>query len=93
MVAPNAAGSDEAILSRWRRDYRRSLWILLVGIVVVATLIGFSFGANSTGSYPASGGAGLAVDLAGTVGSALILFGGIFAYHNWSLLRQSRGIA
>ena len=92
MVAQNAAASDQAIISRWRRDYRLSLWILVAGLAVVAALVCFGFWANSTGSYPSSGGAGLAVDLTGTVGSALILFGGIFAYHNWSLLRQSRGV-
>ena len=90
MVAQDAAASDLAIISRWRRDYRLSLWILVVGLVVVVALAGFSFWANLTGNYPTSFGGGLAIRLIGTAGGMLFFVGGIFAYHNWSLLRQSR---
>lgn len=93
MAAQNATATAETgILSRWRRDYRLSLALLVTGIVVVAGVSVFSIWANSTGNYPTSAGGGFATYLLGTAGGILTIVGGIFAFHNWSLLRQGRRI-
>ncbi|MGD0250008.1 MAG: hypothetical protein ABSB97_03865 [Thermoplasmata archaeon] len=76
--------------SAWRRDYRLSLAILVAGIVVIVAFSVFVSWAYLTGNYPASFGAGLALNLIGTAGLSLIMVGVIFAFHNWSLLRQTR---
>ena len=93
MVAQTAADPSQTLLSRWRRDYRLSLTLLVAGVIIIAVLVAFIDWADFTGNYPSSGVEGLSLDLIGTVGGGLLLFGGIFAYHNWALLRQSERIA
>lgn len=92
MVAQTAADPSQIIVSRWERDYRLSLVLLVVGITLIAALAAFSYWATFTDNYPSSGVGGLSLAISGTVGGGLLLFGGIFAYHNWALLRQSERI-
>ncbi len=81
------------MLSTWRLDYRLSLVLVVAGIVTVVAISAFSFWANSTGNYPASFGAGLAINLIGTAGGMLILLGGTVAYFHWRGLRLIEGTA
>jgi len=81
------------MLSAWRRDYRLSLALLVVGIVLVVAISAFSYWANSTGNYPTSFGAGLAIYLIGTAGGMLILLAGTVAYYHWKGLHLSEGTA
>jgi len=93
MAAQKAATSEQIMLSTWRRDYRLSLALLVAGIVLVVAISAFSFWANSSGNYPTSFGAGLAIYLIGTVGGMLILLAGTVAYYHWRGLRLSEGTA
>ncbi len=81
------------MLSVWRRDYRLSLALAVAGIAIVAAISAFSFWANSTGNYPTSFGAGLAIYLIGTAGGMLILLAGTVAYFHWRGLRLFEGTA
>ena len=81
------------MLSVWRRDYRLSLALAVAGIAIVAAISAFSFWANSTGNYPTSFGAGLAIYLIGTAGGMLILLAGTVAYFHWRGLRLIEGTA
>ncbi len=81
------------MLSAWRRDYRLSLALLVAGIVILVAISAFSFWANSTGDYPTSFGAGLAIYLIGTAGGMLILLAGTVAYFHWRGLRLIEGTA
>lgn len=90
MTAPCPAGPDRVLLSAWRRDYRLSLLLLVAGVVLLVALAAYDFWANSTGNYPATFGAGLAVDLLGTAGFFLIVFGGTVAYYHRLGLRQDQ---
>ncbi len=81
------------MLSAWRRDYRLSLALLVAGIVILVAISAFSFWANSTGDYPTSFGAGLAIYLIGTAGGMLILLAGTVAYLHWRGLRLIEGTA
>ncbi|HTS33528.1 MAG TPA: hypothetical protein VMI55_06285 [Thermoplasmata archaeon] len=84
------AGSDQAVLSRWRRDYRISRAILVVGLVVFGVIVAIDFWADLTGNVPPSGGPGLlALNLFGTAGFALVFVGTLFTFHNGSLLRAA----
>jgi hypothetical protein len=85
----NAAAPDQILLSAWNREYRRSLAIIVVGIVVLVAISAFGFWATSTGNYPTSGGTGLAIYLVGTAGFMLIVLGGSWAYTNRRLLQLS----
>jgi len=87
MAAQIAAASDQTINSRWMRDYRLSLALLAAGIVMVVALFVFSVWAYSTGNYPTSFGAGLAIKVIGTAGGMLILLSGTVAYYHWKGLR------
>lgn len=91
MADLNTAAADQIIISSWIRDYRLGLALLVAGIVVVVALYSFSFWANSTGNYPTSFGAGLAIDLIGTAGAMLILLAGTVAYFHWRGLQLIRG--
>ncbi len=93
MVAQTAADPSQILLSRWRRDYRLSLALFLAGVIMIAALAALSYWANSAGNYPSSFWTGLADRVLGTAGGMLTIVGGIFAYHNWALLRQSASIA
>ncbi|HKN07079.1 MAG TPA: hypothetical protein VJ021_05705 [Thermoplasmata archaeon] len=93
MAAQKAATSEQIMLSTWRRDYRLSLALLVAGIVLVVAISAFSFWANSSGNYPTSFGAGLAIYLIGTAGGMLILLAGTVAYYHWRGLRLSEGTA
>ena len=93
MAAQGAAASDQTLRSRWMRDYRLSLALLVAGIVTVVALFAFSYWANWTGNYPTSFGAGLAIHLIGTAGGMLILLAGTVAYFHWRGLRRIEGIA
>lgn len=93
MPAQSAATSEQIMLSAWRRDYRLSLALLVAGIVILVAISAFSFWANSTGDYPTSFGAGLAIYLIGTAGGMLILLAGTVAYFHWRGLRLIEGTA
>jgi len=88
MAAPSSPTSDLTILSAWKRDYRLSLALVLAGIVLVVAIAAYDFWASSTGNSPTSFGAGLALDLLGTAGFFLIVFGGTVAYYHRLGLRQ-----
>ncbi len=90
MAAQKAAALEQTILTAWRRDYRLSLAILEAGIVVIVAYSALVSWAYLTGNYPPSFGVGLAMNLIGTAGLSLIMVGGLFAFHNWSLLRETR---
>ena len=92
MPAGSAAASDQALVSRWRRDYRLSVAILVAGIVMIVAISALSLWINSPGNYLSPFWSGLAVRVLGTAGGMLLLVGGIFTFHNWSLLQQSRRI-
>ncbi len=92
MAAPTAADPSRILLSRWKRDYHFSLALLVAGVIILAFLAAFSYWASSTGSYSSSFWTGLADRVLGTMGGMLTIVGGIFAYHNWALLRQSESI-
>jgi hypothetical protein len=84
------AGLDQAVLTRWRRDYRVSRAILVVGLVVFGVTLAVDFWADLTGNVPAAGGPGLlALNLFGTAGFALAFVGSLFTFHNGSLLREA----
>ena len=93
MAAQNAAASNQTILSTWRRDYRLSLALLVAGIAMVVAFIAFGGVANSTGNYPTTFWAGLAIYLFGTAGGMLILLAGTVAYYHWRGLRLINGAA
>jgi hypothetical protein len=90
MDAANAVASDPILLYAWNRDYRLSLAVIVVGIVVVAAVSAFALWANLTVKYPLTGGTGLAISLIGTAGFMLIVLGGSWAYTNRRLLQLSR---
>jgi hypothetical protein len=90
MVATSPPTSGPVILASWKRDYRQSLALVVAGFVLVVAIVAFDLWANSTGNYPTSLGAGLAVNLLGTAGFFLIFFGGTVAYYHRLGLRQSR---
>ena len=75
------------MLSVWNRDFHLSLALLAAGIVMFVAYFAFGFWANSTGNYPTSFGAGLAVYLIGTAGGMLIILAGTVAYYHWRGLR------
>jgi hypothetical protein len=93
MAVQNAAASDQTILSTWRRDYRLSLALLVVGIVMVVAYFAFGGWANSIGNSPTTFGAGLAIYLIGTAGGMLVLLAGTVAYFHWKGLRLIEGNA
>jgi hypothetical protein len=88
MAAPTAAASDQTLFSVWRRDYRVSLALTIVGVVLVVAYFAFGFWANSTGNQPTTFGADLAIDLIGSAGGMLILLAGTVAYYHWKGLRR-----
>jgi hypothetical protein len=90
MAASSAPVSDQALISAWKRDYRLSRAILVAGVVILVAVCAFGFWATATGNYPTSFGPGLAFNLLGTAGFSLFFVGAIFAFHNWSLLREAR---
>ena len=93
MVSQHAAASDQTILSTWKRDYRLSLALLVAGIVMVVAYFAFGGWANSTGNYPTTFGAGLAIYLIGAAGGMLILLAGTVAYYHRRGLRLIEGNA
>ncbi len=93
MAAQSAAVSNQTIFSRWMRDYRLSLALVVAGVVMVVAISAFSFWANSTGNLPTSFWAGLAVALIETAGYMLILLAGTVAYYHWRGLRLIEGTA
>jgi hypothetical protein len=93
MAAQSATASDQTMFSRWMRDYRLSLALVVAGVVMVVAISAFNFWANSTGNYPTSFWAGLAIDLIGTAGGMLILLAGAVAYYHWRGLRLIEGTA
>jgi hypothetical protein len=93
MAAPSAAALDQTILSRWMRDYRLSLALVVAGLVMAAAASAFSFWANSTGNYPTSFWTGLAIYVTETGGGMLILLAGTVAYYHWRGLRLIEGTA
>ena len=90
MAAESAAESDSMLVSAWNRNYRVGLTVIVAGIVALAAVVAFSFWANSTGHYPASFGASLAIYLVATAGFMLIVLGGSWVYTNRRLLQLSR---
>ena len=90
MAASNAARQDPILLSAWHHDYRVSLAVVAAGIIVLAALLGFGLWATSTGNYPTSFGAGLAIYLTGTAGFMLIVLGWSWAYTNRRFLELSQ---
>jgi|GEM_PF-4579372 len=93
MAAQNAVTSEQTLLTAWRRDYRLSLALVVAGAVLVVVIAAFSFWANSTGNYPTSLGAVLAIKVIGTAGGMLILLAGTVAYYHWRGLRVIGGTA
>jgi hypothetical protein len=93
MVAQSAAAPEPTLLSRWMRDYRLSLALLIAGIVIVVAVSVFSVWANSTGNYPPSFWTGFAMNVTGTGGGMLVLLAGTVAYYHRKGLRLSEGTA
>jgi Kef-type K+ transport system membrane component KefB len=93
MAAQSAAAPDQTMFSRWMRDYRISLALLVVGVAVVVVLSAFSYWANSTGNYPTSFWIGLALYATATGAGMLILLAGTVAYYHWRGLRLIEGNA
>ncbi len=93
MAAQSAKPPSQTIDSRWMRDYRLSLALLVAGLVMLVALYAFDIWANATGNYPTSFGAGLAIYLIGTAGGMLILLAGTVAYYHWKGLRLIEGTA
>jgi hypothetical protein len=89
MAVQNATASDQFILATVKRDYHLSLAIFVSGIVWVVAISAYSLWANSTGNYPTSFGAGLAIYLIGTAAGMMILLGGTVAFYNWRFLRRN----
>ncbi len=87
MAASSGAASDQTIFSRWSRDYRLSLALLVAGIGMLVALSASSYWADVTGNYPTPFGAGLAIYLIGTAGGMLILLARTVAYYHWRGLR------
>ena len=52
MGAQSGAASDQTIFSRWKRDYRLSLALLVAGIVMVVAYFALGGWANSIGNSP-----------------------------------------
>ena len=92
MATDKAAALDQTRLSAWRRNYRLSLAALAVGVVLVVVVSAVSSWANSARSISTSGGSGLAIQVVGTAGGMLLIVGGIFAFHNRSLVQQNQRI-
>lgn len=90
MGAKGAPTSEEAMLTRWRRDYRLSIVLVGLGAVMLVAVALVSLWANWTGNYPTSFWSGLAMDLIETAGAMLVLLGGTVAYYHRSGLRASR---
>jgi hypothetical protein len=67
---------------------RRSFALPYIDIGGVAAIAAFDLWAISTGNYPTSFGAGLAIDLLGTAGFFLIVFAGTVAYFHRLGLRR-----
>jgi hypothetical protein len=93
MAATTAAAPDQTLFSAWRRDYRLSLALLIAGVVLVVAYFAFGVWGNSTGYYPATFGADLAINLSGSAGGALILLAGTVAYYHRKGLRRFQGNA
>jgi len=89
MAAQNTAALNPSLLSAWNREYRISLAVILVGVVVLVADSVLAFPAILTGNYSALGGTGLAIYLLGTAGFMLIVLGGSWAYTNRRLLQLS----
>jgi hypothetical protein len=93
IAAQSAGESDQPIRSRWMREYRLSLTLLVAGVLVLVVISVFLVWANSTGNYPTSFWSGLAVSVTETVGGALTLFAGTVAYYHRRGLRLIEGNA
>ena len=93
MAAQNPVTSEQLMVSTWMRDYRLSLALLVAGLVMLVAIYAFGVWANSTGNYPTSFGAGLALYLITTAGGMLILLAGTVAYYHWRGLRLIEGTA
>ncbi len=88
MSVPGGTTSDSAFFARWRRDYRISLLIVLVGIVLGVALAAFSLWAQSTGHAPTTLGSALIFRALVTASGMLVLLGGTVAYYHWHGIRQ-----
>ncbi|MFZ0830176.1 MAG: hypothetical protein WCB18_09525 [Thermoplasmata archaeon] len=93
MASQKAAASDQTTLSRWRREYRLSLVLVTAGIVMAVVYVAVVSWANSTGNYPTSFGAVLAIQVTGTAGAMLILLAGTVAYYHRRGLQLIEGTA
>lgn len=91
MPAQGAAAPEGGMLSAARWDYRRSLLLVVVGVVLLVVTLAVSLGISSMGGQAASYGTGLALDIASTAGGMLILLGGTVAYYHHAFLRQFGG--
>ena len=89
MTGPDPTPSDPGTATVWR-EYRISLVLLGVGVVLFVTTFGYSAWASSTGNYPASFWPGLILSVAPTAGGMLVLLAGTIAYFHRSYLRDGR---
>lgn len=90
-VAPKAAAQNQILLSalKTRRDYRLSLALLVAGIVELVAFSSVAFWLSAISNYPSIV-TTVVISFIVSMGSILIVVGGIFTAINWSLLRQSR---
>ena len=70
------------------REYRLSLILLSLGIVLVGAVVFFDLGSHGTGSFASAFWAGLALEVVGTAGAMLILLAGTVAYYHRSFVRE-----
>ena len=83
----NADVSGQTMVSRWRRDYRLSLILFGAGCVMAVGISVFSYWANSTGNYPTSLGASVAILAIQTDVGVLMLLAATAAYYHWRGLK------
>ena len=93
MAAPGPAFTDQSLLSRWMRDYRLSLALVVAGIFLVVATVAFSLWTDSTGNYSSSYWPGLVVRVGSTAGGMLMLLAGTVAYYHWRGLQIIEGAA
>lgn len=91
MAAQNACASGQTMLSRWRRDYLLSLVLFGAGCAMAVGISAFSYWANSTGNYPTSLGASVAILATETAVGLLMLLAATVAYYHWRGLQLIEG--
>jgi hypothetical protein len=88
MALPPDEAPDARVHASARRVYHLSLAIVIVGLILIAVVVAFSWWASSTGNFPTYA-SGLTLDLTGTGGFMLCILGGTVAVHHRSYLREN----